>query len=116
MSIDWNKPLRTKEDKFPARFVSEIKSNDYPMAVVITPSVGSEYIETYTRDGRTYSNGTSVTDLENIPEDRIYNLHVYEDTVGDLLRYVAIKSSTAKYLHTLVINVDTGEVKKVYLG
>lgn len=82
MSIDWTKPIQTKSGQ-PARLLGTYHPNvsGETHCVAITLGDGpAEYIKTYWANGNYCRNGTSTSDLENIPEPPKYRPYTAEET------------------------------------
>lgn len=69
MSIDWNKPIQNKLGE-PRRYLGRVDNLVYPR-VAVRGALGRELPETYTEDGKCYSEGWSDDeDLMNVPEPK----------------------------------------------
>lgn len=113
MSIDWNKPLRTKEHKWPVTFHKPLKNSDF-MAVIVDRE-GMEWCETYTKCGHYFKTKVSSgCDLENVPEEKVIGVvNVYPGSIGKTLgdRATADVYANNDRTHVVTITECEGEVR-----
>ena len=93
MTIDWTKPVWTREDHWPARVVVTDMLGKYPIGAVITLRDAVDSFYRYTRDGRASVTTQTRLDLVNVPEKVV--LHGYaivDETPGREPRIVWTES------------------------
>lgn len=129
MSIDWDKPLVTRDGRS-ARLVGTIKNKKYQRVVAISNKDENdgetyEWVESFTEDGKYFQDGlASNSDLQNALDPYIIFVNVYKSeitgyTLGaewDNIIDAQDDWNDSDYVHTLMIDVITGSVFKIIKG
>lgn len=113
MSVNWNKPLRTKGHKYPVTYHYPLKNRD--RVIVVVDKGCGEYYDEYTPEGEYFRSRLSEYDLENVPEEKVLGVvNVYQDhTCGSLVfsKEEAEKRRVGGLGHVVTITECDGEVK-----
>ena len=81
MTIDWTKPLQTRDGRKARVVATDIATKDeYTHAALVMDEDGDESLETYTKEGLWWvSGGLQDKDLVNAPEKRSVWINAYDN-------------------------------------
>ena len=86
MKFDPTKPVQTRDGRKARRADVNLENKIYPLCFIIEKQRGIEEPETYTEQGKFYSDGGfSVLDLINIPEKHVRYMSIYNKDDSSVL-------------------------------
>jgi len=95
MTIDWTKPLKTRDGR-PARYLGSLKG-PYTRVVVVPDCDGGEHVDVYTEDGKFYNGNEDICDDDLVQDDFVYvNVYLSGIHQDNAFTYSALETALRK--------------------